>query len=41
MVKFAKIFPDTATMEKDFEGIKKVVKNSIKDLEFENLRKDV
>ena len=41
MVKFAKIFPDKQSMEQDFESIKKVVKNSIKDLEFENLRKDV
>lgn len=41
MVKFAKIFPDNAVMEKDYQDIRAVVKRSIKDIEFENLRKDV
>ena len=41
MVKFAKNFPDTQTMQKDFDSIKQVVKKSIKDIEFEKLRKDV
>ncbi|MGE8555932.1 MAG: BatD family protein [Chryseobacterium jejuense] len=41
LVKFAKTFPDQAVMEKDFADIKDFVKRSSKDLEFENLRKDV
>ena len=41
MVKFAKTFPDQPTMQKDWEDIRYVVKRSSKDLEFENLRKDV
>lgn len=41
LVKFAKTFPDQKTMEKDFADIKEFVKRSSKDLEFENLRKDV
>lgn len=41
LVKFAKTFPDQQTMEKDFADIRNFVKRSSKDLEFENLRKDV
>ncbi len=41
LVKFAKTIPDKETMEKDFTDIKEFVKRSSKDLEFENLRKDV
>ncbi|WP_410492527.1 BatD family protein [Chryseobacterium sp. 52] len=41
LVKFAKTFPDQTTMEKDFADIRDFVKRSSKDLEFENLRKDV
>lgn len=41
LVKFAKTFPDKTTMEKDFADIREFVKRSSKDLEFENLRKDV
>lgn len=41
LVKFAKTFPDQVTMEKDFADIRDFVKRSSKDLEFENLRKDV
>lgn len=41
LVKFAKTFPDQDTMEKDFADIREFVKRSSKDLEFENLRKDV
>lgn len=41
LVKFAKTFPDQRTMEKDFADIRNFVKRSSKDLEFENLRKDV
>lgn len=41
LVKFAKTFPDQAMMEKDFAEIRDFVKRSSKDLEFENLRKDV
>ncbi|GAB0157560.1 hypothetical protein CHRYSEOSP005_28380 [Chryseobacterium sp. Alg-005] len=41
LVKFAKTFPDKATMERDFTDIREFVKRSSKDLEFENLRKDV
>lgn len=41
LVKFAKTFPDQETMEKDFASIRDFVKRSSKDLEFENLRKDV
>jgi len=41
LVKFAKTFPDQQTMEKDYNEIKDFVKRSSKDLEFENLRKDV
>lgn len=41
LVKFAKTFPDQNTMEKDFADIRDFVKRSSKDLEFENLRKDV
>lgn len=41
MVKFAKTFPDQLIMEKDFNEIRDFVKRSSKDLEFENLRKDV
>ena len=40
MVKFAKTFPDEATMRKDFEEISDFVKRSSKDIEFENLRKN-
>ncbi|MDR2205064.1 MAG: BatD family protein [Flavobacteriaceae bacterium] len=41
LVKFAKIFPDRNTMEEDFKNTRELVKRSIKDIEFENLRKDV
>ncbi|MDN3691946.1 BatD family protein [Chryseobacterium tructae] len=41
LVKFAKTFPDQEMMEKDFANIRDFVKRSSKDLEFENLRKDV
>lgn len=41
LVKFAKTFPDKDTMEKDLREITDFVKRSSKDLEFENLRKDV
>ena len=41
LVKFAKTFPDQKMMEKDFDEIKDFVKRSSKDIEFENLRKDV
>ncbi|TXI99266.1 MAG: hypothetical protein E6Q35_02900 [Chryseobacterium cucumeris] len=41
LVKFAKTFPDQETMERDFVNIRDFVKRSSKDLEFENLRKDV
>ncbi|MEC3875988.1 BatD family protein [Chryseobacterium salviniae] len=41
LVKFAKTFPDQKTMEKDLADIREFVKRSSKDLEFENLRKDV
>ncbi len=41
LVKFAKTFPDEETMQKDFADIRDFVKRSSKDLEFENLRKDV
>lgn len=41
LVKFAKTFPDKETMDKDFNDIRDFVKRSSKDLEFENLRKDV
>lgn len=41
LVKFAKTFPDQPTMEQDFEAIRALVKRSSKDLELENLRKDV
>jgi hypothetical protein len=41
LVKFAKTFPDEKLMEKDFTEIRDFVKRSSKDLEFENLRKDV
>jgi hypothetical protein len=41
LVKFAKTFPDQQTMEKDFYEITDFVKRSSKDIEFENLRKDV
>lgn len=41
LVKFAKTFPDKELMEKDFAEIRNFVKRSSKDLEFENLRKDV
>ncbi|WP_294220035.1 BatD family protein [uncultured Chryseobacterium sp.] len=41
LVKFAKTFPDQQTMEKDLADITAFVKRSSKDLEFENLRKDV
>lgn len=41
LVKFAKTFPDKEAMEKDFADIREFVKRSSKDLEFENLRKDV
>ncbi|WP_396124807.1 hypothetical protein [Chryseobacterium foetidum] len=41
LVKFAKTFPDETTMQKDFSDIKTVVEKSAKDIEFENLRKDV
>lgn len=41
LVKFAKTFPDQETMERDFANIRDFVKRSSKDLEFENLRKDV
>lgn len=41
LVKFAKTFPDKETMEIDLADIREFVKRSSKDLEFENLRKDV
>lgn len=40
-VKFAKIFPDSNTMRQDIINIKAVVKRSVNDIEFENLRQDV
>ncbi|MDO5615837.1 MAG: hypothetical protein Q4G16_06585, partial [Cruoricaptor ignavus] len=40
MVKFAKTFPDKEIMTQDFNHIKLFVKQSSKDLEFENLRKN-
>lgn len=40
-VKFAKIYPQASLMKEDFDNLKKLVKNSIKDIEFENLRKEV
>ncbi|MDO4224305.1 MAG: BatD family protein [Bergeyella zoohelcum] len=41
MVKFAKVFPNQEMMKQDFDNIRNFVKKSTKDLEFENLRKDV
>jgi hypothetical protein len=41
LVKFAKTFPTVEVMDKDWKDCEKLVKNSIKDIEFENLRKDV
>ncbi|MFL9833522.1 BatD family protein [Chryseobacterium sp. ST-37] len=41
LVKFAKTFPDEKMMEKDFAEIRDFVQRSSKDIEFENLRKDV
>jgi len=41
LVKFAKIFPDTETMNGDFESLREFVKTSSKDLEAENLRSGV
>lgn len=41
LVKFAKTFPDQQTMQQDFDAIRTLVQRSSKDLEFENLRKDV
>ncbi|MCX8525470.1 BatD family protein [Chryseobacterium formosus] len=41
LVKFAKTFPDKDLMEKDFAEIRDFVQRSSKDIEFENLRKDV
>lgn len=41
LVKFAKTFPSKNTMETDFSQIRDFVKKSAKDIEFENLRKDV
>lgn len=41
LVKFAKTFPDKEVMEKDFAEIRAFVQRSSKDIEFENLRKDV
>ncbi|MFY1047639.1 BatD family protein [Chryseobacterium sp. GP-SGM7] len=41
LVKFAKTFPDKDVMEKDFAEIRGFVQRSSKDIEFENLRKDV
>ena len=41
LVKFAKTFPDREVMEKDFAEIRAFVQRSSKDIEFENLRKDV
>ncbi|SUX46223.1 BatD family protein [Chryseobacterium indoltheticum] len=41
LVKFAKTFPDKDVMEKDFAEIRAFVQRSSKDIEFENLRKDV
>ena len=41
MVKFAKTFPDQATMQQDFDAMKSVVQNSVKDIEIENLRNGV
>ena len=38
-VKFAKIYPNSTTMQNDFDDTKRIVKNSVKDIEFENLRK--
>lgn len=40
-VKFAKIYPEPTAMKDDFENLKKIVKNSIKDIEFSNLRTEV
>lgn len=39
--KFAKIYPKTEVAEEDYSAIKTFVKKASKDLEFENLRKDV
>lgn len=41
LVKFAKVFPTEDMMDKDLNSIKAFVKNSIKDIEFENMRSDV
>lgn len=41
LVKFAKTFPDTETMQADFSGIKTFVKRSVKNLEAEQLRSGV
>nr|WP_315054993.1 BatD family protein [Chryseobacterium indoltheticum] len=41
LVKFAKTFPDKEVMEKDFAEIRAFVQRSSKDIEFENLRKNV
>jgi len=41
LVKFAKTFPDKEMMEKDFAEIRAFVQRSSKDIEFENLRKNV
>lgn len=41
LVKFAKTFPDEKTMENDLVSVRDFVKRSIKDIEFENIRKDV
>lgn len=41
LVKFAKTFPDQEIMQKDFEDIKTFVKNSVKELELDNLRNGV
>lgn len=41
LVKFAKIFPSKEMMENDWTSCINLVKDSIKDIEFENLRKDV
>lgn len=41
LVKFAKTFPTQEAMQHDFDQIRAMVKRSVKDVEFENLRKDV
>lgn len=41
LVKFAKTIPTQQQMQEDFKNIKEFIQRSYKDIEFENLRKDV